>query len=149
VIEIWTDGCCLRNPGGPGAWAVIITRDGHRVSEFAGAEADTTNNRMELMAALAGLGACSEREPTVVSDSRYLVDGATAWMFKWQRNGWRKGKHGHGAPVSNPDLWQRIYAEVIRTGASFRWVRGHNGELLNECCDKIAFRAARALARDG
>lgn len=143
MIEVWTDGACLRNgtPESVGGWACLLVRDGIVLSELYGWESPTTNNRMELTAALRGLAACEQggTAPEVISDSRYLVEGATRWMYGWQKRGWLRA----GQPMPNVDLWQTMYAEVKRTGAQFRWVRGHDGATHNERCDTLATRAAR------
>lgn len=147
MIEIWTDGACIGNgtEDAVGGWAFLLVRDGVVISEVSGTQIGTTNNGMEMTAALEGLAACEQTgtAPEVVSDSRYLVLGASAWMYGWRDRGWLRA----GEPIPNAELWQRMYAEVRRTGASFRWVRGHDGEVHNERCDTLATRAARKARR--
>jgi ribonuclease HI len=138
TYEIWTDGACMGNPG-PGGWAAIGTCDGDEIFAHSGGDPSTTNNRMELQAAISGLGFLPiERPIVVVSDSTYVVRGATSWMHRWKAAGWRRGKK----ELLNADLWQRLYAEVVRTQADFRWVRGHSGSPLNHRCDELAVAAS-------
>jgi ribonuclease HI len=136
TVEIWTDGACAGNPG-PGGWGAILC---YRSSEkdLCGGEALTTNNRMELTAAIAALEAL--KRPAVVklhTDSQYLRDGVTAWMGNWKRNGWctRDRK-----PVKNDDLWRRLDEATQRHEIDWRWVRGHAGDPMNERADELARR---------
>lgn len=136
----YTDGACSGNPG-PGGWGVLlVAREGDRVlkeRELKGGEAQTTNNRMELMAAIAALEALERpSEITVVTDSAYLKDGITRWIHNWKRNGWKK-KGG----LKNADLWQRLDAAQSRHKVHWQWVRGHAGHPENDRAD--------ALAREG
>lgn len=141
MIEIWTDGSCTHNPGGSGGWAVLFARDGEILSEISGsARAPTTNNRMELTAVIEGLRACAERFPLLISDSQYVVNGATAWIHGWRAKGWARG----GKAIPNADLWQRLDLLLSEKEPAFRWVRGHDGSAYNERCDAAAFRAAMA-----
>ena len=138
-LVIYTDGACVRNPG-PGGWAAIVVRDG-RYEEYGGFEPQTTNNRMEIQGVLEGLLRARPGEQVrVVSDSRYLTDGASKWIHGWKRRGWRKAD---GEPVLNPDLWQLLDERV--QGLKIRWehVDGHSGHPENERCDKIAQGFAR------
>ena len=137
-VEIFTDGACLGNPG-PGGWAALLRYGAHE-KLLAGAEAATTNNRMELYAAIAGLEALSRACEVVLStDSQYLRTGIEEWLPRWRANGWRTaGKK----PVKNQDLWERLAAAAKRHRVSWRWVRGHAGHAENEIVD----RAARAQA---
>jgi ribonuclease HI len=136
AIEIWTDGACAGNPG-PGGWGAILC---YRSSEkdLCGGEALTTNNRMELTAAIAALEAL--KRPAVVklhTDSQYLRDGVTAWMGNWKRNGWRTRDR---KPVKNDDLWRRLDDVTQRHEIDWRWVRGHAGDPMNERADELARR---------
>ena len=139
-VVIYTDGGCIGNPG-PGGWAAVLVR-GDTVEEWGGAEASTTNNRMEMRGAIEGLGQVRPGERVrVVTDSRYLHDGITRWIHGWKRRGWKKAD---GTPVLNQDLWEALDARV-RGPAAVRWehVRGHRGHAYNERCDAIANGFAR------
>lgn|SRR5262249_10283530 len=142
-VEIFTDGACRGNPG-PGGWAAIL-RWGKHEKELVGAEAMTTNNRMELMAAIAGLEAL--RRPMRVrlaTDSLYLRDGITRWIHAWKRNGWRTTAK---EPVKNVDLWQRLDAALQRHKVEFEWVRGHAGHPENDRADRLARAAITQLTK--
>ncbi len=142
-VEVITDGACLGNPG-PGGWAVLL-RHGTTERELCGAEAHTTNNRMELMAAIAGLEAL--RRPCSVkltTDSQYLMRGVEEWMPRWIAKGWRTAG---GDPVKNRDLWERLAAALGPHRVRWAWVRGHAGHADNERVDRIA-RTAAERARD-
>jgi len=139
TLYLYTDGGCIGNPG-PGGWGTIALRDG-RYEELGGAEAETTNNRMELTAALRGLALAGPGETVeVVSDSRYLIDGMTSWLKGWKARGWKKAD---GDPVLNQDLWEAL--DRAAAGRRILWVhvRGHRGHPENERCDKIANGFAR------
>ena len=140
VVEIWTDGGCKPNPG-PGGWAAILSfRD--VVKELSGAEAETTNNRMELTAAAAALESLKRPCHVVVhTDSQYLRNGITRWSTGWVRKGWRNAS---GDPVANIDLWKRILAAQQAHRIEWRWVRGHGGDDMNERADRLATEARRA-----
>lgn len=136
-LTAYTDGACSGNPG-PGGWGVLlVARDGERVlkeRELSGGEPETTNNRMELMAAIAALEALERPSRiTVVTDSSYLKDGITKWIHTWKRNGWKK-KGG----LKNVDLWQRLDAARARHDVRWEWVRGHDGHPENERADALA-----------
>ncbi|MER2509057.1 MAG: ribonuclease HI [Amaricoccus sp.] len=138
-IFVYTDGACSGNPG-PGGWgAVLIAREGERVVKerlLSGGEALTTNNRMELMAAIAALEALARpTDLTVVTDSNYLRDGVTKWIHGWKRNGWRTSDK---KPVKNEDLWRRLDAAAGRHGLRWDWVKGHAGHPENERADELA-----------
>jgi ribonuclease HI len=138
----YTDGACSENPG-PGGWgAVLVARDGEAVVKerlLKGGEAATTNNRMELMAAIAALEALERPATiTVVTDSAYLRNGVSGWIHGWKKNGWRTAD---GKPVKNLDLWQRLDAAAARHAVAWEWVKGHAGHPENERAD--------ALAREG
>ena len=137
-VEIFTDGACLGNPG-PGGWAALL-RCGAQESELVGGDPHTTNNRMELMAAIAGLEAltrpCSVR---LTTDSRYVLDGIQSWLPAWKRNGWRTAAR---KPVKNIDLWQRLDTASARHEIEWHWVRGHAGHAENERVDALARQQA-------
>jgi ribonuclease HI len=142
-VRIYTDGACLGNPG-PGGWAAIVADD-ESEQELSGGDPSTTNNRMEMEAALRGLEVL--REPSVVeltTDSQYLRNGMLDWMPRWKRNGWRTADK---KPVKNVDLWQRLDAAAKRHEISWHWVRGHDGHPENERCDALANEAARQAGR--
>jgi ribonuclease HI len=149
ALTAFTDGACSGNPG-PGGWGVIlVAREGDvvlRERELSGGEADTTNNRMELMAAIAALEALTRASAlTVVTDSAYVKDGVTTWIHNWKRRGWRTAG---GQPVKNLDLWQRLDAAAARHRVDWQWVKGHAGHPENERADALA-RAALAPYRKG
>ena len=140
-VEIFTDGACKGNPG-PGGWGAVL-RMGHHEKELAGSEPDTTNNRMELTAAIRALEAL--KEPCHVhlhTDSRYVIDGITGWIFGWQKNGW---KNAAKKPVVNADLWQELWAATCRHRVEWIWVKGHDGHPENERADKLASDAALSI----
>jgi ribonuclease HI len=140
VVNIWTDGGCKPNPG-PGGWAAIMVFRSV-VKELSGAEAATTNNRMELTAAAMGLEALTRPCHVVVhTDSQYLKNGITRWMAGWVRKGWRGSV---GDPVANIDLWKRILAATEVHRVEWKWVRGHDGDDMNERADRLATEARRA-----
>ena len=143
IVEIHTDGACLGNPG-PGGWAALLRCKG-REREVVGGEADTTNNRMELMAAIAALEALNEDcEIILHTDSQYVRQGITLWMPNWLRRGW---KTAAGAPVKNRDLWERLHAAAQRHAIDWRWVKGHSGNPDNERVDVLARDEAVKLRR--
>ena len=134
TVELFTDGACSGNPG-PGGWAAILRRGGHERA-LCGGEATTTNNRMELMAAISGLEAL--KRPCVVvlhTDSKYVLDGVTKWIHGWKKNGWRTSDR---KPVKNVDLWQRLDAARARHQVGWIWVKGHSGHPENERADLLA-----------
>ena len=134
AVEIWTDGACSGNPG-PGGWGAILIA-GSTEKDLSGGEALTTNNRMELMAAISALEAL--KRPCTVdlhTDSEYLRNGITKWMFGWKRNGWRTADK---KPVKNQDLWERLDAAITRHEIRWHWVKGHAGNELNERADLLA-----------
>ena len=133
-VEIFTDGACSGNPG-PGGWAAIL-RAGSHEKEIFGGERLTTNNRMELMAAIKALEALKKPSTAVIhTDSRYVMDGLTQWLPRWKRNGW---KTADKKPVKNGDLWRALDEQVARHDVIWRWVEGHSGHLENERADKLA-----------
>ena len=139
-IEIWTDGACEPNPG-PGSYGVVIKWTNGRITELDGFDPSTTNNRMELMGAIAGLGRIKKQHGRIIvfSDSKYVVTGATEWVNNWKINGFlTKRKH----PVKNRDLWERLAAATgpLRSRLGWQWVRGHAGVAGNERADFLARR---------
>ena len=133
-VSIWTDGACSGNPG-PGGWGAILRYGAHE-KELKGGEALTTNNRMELTAAIEALE--SLKRPCQVSlhtDSQYMRGGVTGWLDSWKRNGWRTADR---KPVKNEDLWRRLDAAAERHDVKWLWVRGHAGDVDNECADCLA-----------
>lgn len=140
-MEIWTDGACRGNPG-PGGWGAVLRYDGHE-RELSGSERDTTNNRMELMAAIRALETlkrpCRVR---LTTDSNYVRQGITEWLPRWRANGWRTAAR---KPVKNADLWQRLERAAARHDVQWRWVRGHSGHAENERADRLATTAAGRL----
>ncbi|QSX75327.1 ribonuclease HI [Lysobacter arenosi] len=140
-VEIHTDGACLGNPG-PGGWAALLRFRG-REREVAGGEADTTNNRMELMAAIMALETLSEPcEVVLHTDSQYVRQGITEWIGNWVRRGW---KTAGGDPVKNRDLWERLHAAAQRHSIQWKWVKGHSGDPDNERVDVLARLQAQRL----
>jgi ribonuclease HI len=142
-VEIATDGACKGNPG-PGGWGAVI-RSAGRERELSGGEPATTNNRMELMAAIRALEAL--RRPcrvTLSTDSRYVIDGLTKWIHGWRRNGWRTADK---KPVKNAELWQALVAAAAPHRIEWQWVKGHAGHPDNERADKLASDAAFAVMR--
>jgi ribonuclease HI len=141
-VEIATDGACKGNPG-PGGWGVLI-RMGNREKELSGGETPTTNNRMELMAAIEGLNALKRPcRVTLSTDSRYVMDGLTKWIHGWRKNGW---KTADKKPVKNADLWQKLIDAAAPHRVEWVWVKGHAGHPDNERADKLASDAALAAA---
>jgi ribonuclease HI len=145
AVEIFTDGACSGNPG-PGGWAALLRyRDVER--ELSGGEALTTNNRMEMTAAIMALEAL--KRPSTVrlfTDSMYLRDGITRWIHGWKRNGWRTAER---KPVKNADLWQRLDAALARHNIEWHWVKGHAGHPENVRVDRLARDEIRKLRKNG
>jgi ribonuclease HI len=138
-VDIFTDGACQGNPG-PGGWAAILVSGPHR-REITGYEPATTNNRMELMAALEGLRKLKEPcEVDLYTDSQYLKNGMQQWLAKWKKNGWRTAAK---EPVKNADLWEMLDDAASRHTMRWHWVRGHDGHVENERCDYLANEAIR------
>jgi len=140
-VILYTDGGCINNPG-PGGYGVVLLYDSHR-KELSGGFRKTTNNRMEILAAIAGLEALKEPcRVTLFSDSQYLVFAIQkGWALKWQANGWRRNNKERAI---NPDLWERLLKLCEIHEVQFRWVRGHAGHSENERCDELAKAAARS-----
>jgi ribonuclease HI len=142
-VEMFTDGACKGNPG-PGGWGVVI-RSGAHEKELSGGEAPTTNNRMELTAAIEGLKALTRPcRVTLSTDSRYVMDGLTKWIHGWQKNGWRTADK---KPVKNAELWQALLAAARPHRVEWQWVKGHAGHPENERADRLASDAALAAGR--
>ena len=140
-VEIATDGACKGNPG-PGGWGAIL-RQGARERELSGAESATTNNRMELMAAIMALRALKKPCRVELStDSKYVMDGITKWIHGWQRNGWRTADK---KPVKNAELWQALIEAARPHKIDWKWVKGHNGHPENERADELANAAIEAM----
>lgn len=146
MIEIACDGSCLGNPG-PGGWAAVMSAGGSETVSVGGAR-QTTNNRMELEAAIAAVDAAPFGTPALVlCDSRYVVQGITEWLPAWRRRGWRTAAK---KPVKNADLWRRLAAaRHARPEVSFRWVAGHSGHAGNERAHELALAEARRQQRSG
>ncbi len=142
-VEIATDGACKGNPG-PGGWGALI-RSGVHEKELSGGEALTTNNRMELMAAIEALNALKRPcAVTLSTDSRYVMDGLTKWIHGWKRNGWRTADK---KPVKNAELWHALLAAAERHQIEWKWVKGHAGHPDNERADTLASDAAETFRK--
>ncbi|WP_439638953.1 ribonuclease HI [Nevskia sp.] len=145
AVIAYTDGACRGNPG-PGGWGVFLQYGEHR-KEFSGGEAPTTNNRMELMAAISALESLREPcEVTLHTDSKYVLQGLTEWLPGWKKRGW---KTADKKPVKNQDLWERLDAAAARHQVDWQWVKGHAGDPGNENADRLAnqgLEAAQAIA---
>jgi len=138
-VQIITDGACSGNPG-PGGWAAILRYNGH-IKEIWGCEKHTTNNRMEITAAIEGLRSLKEGcEVEVVTDSEYLKNGITTWIHGWKKKGWLTAAK---KPVINKDLWLALDEEVNRHKVTWEWTKGHASHADNNRCDELATRAAR------
>lgn len=142
MIEVFTDGACLGNPG-PGGWGVLIIENGKR-RELSGGEADTTNNRMEMLAAIRALEATADAAAiTLYTDSQYVKNGITSWIKGWKRNGW---KNASKQPVKNRDLWEQLDALTQGRVVEWKWVKGHSGHPENERVDELARAGAAPYA---
>ena len=134
IVEIFCDGACSGNPG-PGGYGAILRYGGHE-KEISGGARETTNNRMELSAAIEALRLLTRPcAVTVTTDSQYLVKGITEWISGWRRNGWRNSKK---EPVLNRDLWEQLLVVTEKHSVQWKWVRGHAGHAENERCDQLA-----------
>ncbi len=141
VVEIFTDGACTGNPG-PGGWGAVL-RHGGREREISGGEAQTTNNRMELMAAIAALEALKRPSRVrLTTDSTYVKNGITIWLADWKRRGWKTASK---KPVKNQDLWRRLEAALGPHQVEWYWVKGHSGHAGNEHADRLARQAIANL----
>ena len=140
-VSIFTDGACRGNPG-PGGWGAILRAGGHE-KELYGAEPQTTNNRMELTAAIKGLEALKRPcEVTLTTDSQYVRQGITQWLTAWKRRGWKTADR---QPVKNQDLWERLEKATHRHKVHWHWIKGHSGHPENERADRLANRAIDEL----
>lgn len=139
-VELFTDGACKGNPG-PGGYGAILRYNG-REKEISGGEAQTTNNRMELTAVIAGLSALKEPcEVIITTDSKYVCDAMQkGWAASWKRNNWKKADK---KPALNPDLWEKLLSLCDRHNCTFNWIKGHNGHPENERCDSLAVNEAK------
>ncbi len=145
TVEIFTDGACRGNPG-PGGWGALL-RHGEHEKELFGGEPLTTNNRMELMAAIVALETLkSPCRVVLTTDSQYVRQGITEWMANWKRRGWRTASR---QPVKNADLWQRLDQAAAPHEVDWRWVRGHSGHVENERADRLANRGIDQMSVDG
>ena len=136
-VEIFTDGACRGNPG-PGGWGVVLRSNGHEKHLY-GAETHTTNNRMELLAAIKGLEALKRScQVSVTTDSEYLRNGITKWLSNWKTQGWKTSSKKQ---VKNKDLWERLDEAASKHQVEWHWVRGHTGHAENELADTLANRA--------
>ncbi len=141
LVEIFTDGACAGNPG-RGGWGAVL-RYGEVEKELSGAERETTNNRMEMMAAIAALEALKRPSHIrLTTDSMYLRNGITQWIHAWKYRGW---KTAAGKPVKNKDLWQRLDKAIRRHQIDWQWVKGHAGHLENERADQLARKAIKGV----
>ena len=139
-LLIYTDGACSGNPG-PGGWAALLKQDNHVLQELVGSDANTTNNRMELMAVIKSLEFASDHHDTVLhihTDSRYVMDGIQNWLPRWQANGWRTAQN---KPVKNQDLWEELYTLSKGRRIEWTWLKGHAGHPENERADILAKNA--------
>jgi ribonuclease HI len=142
TVDIWTDGACSGNPG-PGGWGAILVAGEHR-KEILGGEKDTTNNRMELLAAISALEALKKPcRVTMHVDSQYVRQGITGWIHGWKRNGW---KTADKKPVKNAELWIRLEEAASRHTIDWQWVKGHAGDPMNERADELAREGIKSLA---
>ena len=147
-VILYTDGACSGNPG-PGGWAAILKHPATgTVRKLSGGHPQTTNNRMELAAAIEGLKTIDASKPHrvhLVSDSQYMIHGLTQWIEGWIANHWRRGKKAGAPPVKNAELWKELLALTQRHDMTYEHVRGHSGHPENEECDRMAVRAIEAL----
>lgn len=142
-VEIFTDGACKGNPG-PGGWGALLRCDSVE-KELCGGEANTTNNRMELLGAIEGLAALKAPcQVILTTDSQYVRQGITQWIKNWKKNGWKTSAK---KPVKNDDLWKRLDTETARHQVEWRWVKGHSGHRENEIADQLANKGIETLKR--
>lgn len=140
TVQLFTDGSCLGNPG-PGGYGALLVYNGHK-KELSQGYKKTTNNRMEMLAVIKGLQALSQPcQVELTTDSTYVKDGITKWIFNWKKNGWKTAAK---KPVKNSDLWQQLDDEVNKHTVNWHWVKGHSGHPENELVDDLAREAAEA-----
>lgn len=145
VCHVYTDGSCLRNPNGPGGWAVCIVEANAAMQTLSGGHPSTTNNRMEMTAAIEALRHIPKNRPLqLATDSQYLKNGITKWIYSWKKRGWKKAD---GSPVLNRDLWQELDALIVGRSITFQWLKGHASHKYNEICDTLAKKEAAAFLR--
>jgi len=141
LVEIYTDGACLGNPG-RGGWGAILLYKGHE-KKISGHERETTNNRMELKAVIEALKALKKSADAIVyTDSKYVQSGISEWIINWKKNGW---KNAGRKPIKNVDLWQELDLEAAKHRIKWKWVRGHDGNHYNEIADVLAREAAENI----
>lgn len=145
-VQLFTDGACSGNPG-PGGWACILRHPATgKEREMSGGQADTTNNQMELQAVIEGLSCLSRPSRVeVITDSKYVAQGATEWLPGWKRNGWKRKDGRQLVPIKNEDFWKRLDQLLARHQVTFTVIRGHSGHPENERCDELAVAAAAAV----
>lgn len=142
-VTLYTDGGCRGNPG-PGGWGAVLIW-GDKKKKLYGSEGDTTNNRMELLAAIEGLKALNrEMDVQLYTDSQYVKQGITSWITNWKKNGW---KTANRKPVKNQDLWIALDALIAKHNVSWHWVKGHAGDPMNELADQLANQAMDELEK--
>jgi ribonuclease HI len=142
IVEIYSDGACLGNPG-RGGWGAVLLYKGHE-KKISGGERETTNNRMELKAVIEALKALKRSSEVVVyTDSKYVQNGITEWIFGWKKNNWRSASK---KPIKNVDLWQELDFEALKHNIEWKWVKGHNGNHYNEIADVLARDAAEQFS---
>jgi len=141
-VDLYTDGACSGNPG-PGGWAAVLCHRGNE-REMTGRCESTTNNRMELTAVIAGLGALNQQcDVTVFTDSRYVIDAVEkGWVYGWKDRGWIRGNR---QPALNSDLWEELLQLISKHNVRFQWVRGHDGHPVNERCDMLAVSMSKQI----
>jgi ribonuclease HI len=141
-ITIYTDGSCLGNPG-KGGWGAVMIYNNHQ-KNFSGSQEETTNNRMEIKAVIEALKNIKKpKEIQIYTDSKYVQNGITSWIFNWKKNGW---KSSNRKPVKNIDLWQELDNLVQKYQISWHWVKGHDGDKYNEIADQLARKAAEKIS---
>ena len=144
-VVIYTDGACSGNPG-PGGWGALLLFKGHE-KELSGSEKRTTNNRMEITAAVMAFRALKEPcQVDIYTDSEYLKKGITEWIDNWKELGWRRGSPGKTKPLANADLWKELDQAIMDHKVNWHWVRGHSGNPENERVDRLAVRAMKKKA---
>ncbi len=140
-VKLYSDGACSGNPG-PGGWGAVLIYEKHE-KDLSGAQSDTTNNRMEMMAVIEGLRALKDScHVSIYTDSTYVMKGITEWIEGWKARGWKTAAK---KPVKNVDLWQALESEVNRHILDWNWVKGHAGDVYNERADQLAFKASQSL----